>query len=391
MSRRLVGALAAAGLLSAGVVAAPAASGPLRQQLVSLAAPDASPSPQQLASAAYNRMTPAQQVGQLFMAGIPSKGATPAKVAKLRNSRIGNVILTKDSAAGRTAVKAVTSSLIAHQTESGVAPFISTDQEGGEVQRLTGKGFATMPTALKQGRVPLKVLREASTTWGSQLAAAGVDLDLAPVADTVPAKHAKKNLPIGAFDREFGHTPAVVAGHVSAFVRGMSAAGVDSTVKHFPGLGKATGNTDTTRGVTDPVTRHSPYIGPFQSGVSAGAQFVMLSSAIYPKIDPDHLACFSKIIIRSMLRGDLHFTGVVISDDFGTVALRHVPLATRAVRFLNAGGTMAIDTTLSQIPAMIHGVVAQMAASKAFAASVQAAVMTVLLAKANAHLISPEV
>jgi beta-N-acetylhexosaminidase len=169
----------------------------------------------------------------------------------------------------------------------------------------------------------------------------------------------------------------------------MTAAGVDSTVKHFPGLGKATGNTDTTRGVTDPVTRHSPYIAPFASGVKAGTQFVMVSSATYPKIDPDRLACFSKIIIGSMLRGDLHFTGVVISDDLGTVALRRVPVATRAVRFFSAGGTMAIDTTLSQVPAMIHGVVAQMAASKSFAASIQTAVMTVLLAKANAHLISP--
>jgi beta-N-acetylhexosaminidase len=234
----------------------------------------------------------------------------------------------------------------------------------------------------------MSALRAASTTWGTQLASAGVTLNLAPVADTVPAKHAKKNLPIGSFDREFGHTPGVVSRHVVAFIRGMHASGVDTAVKHFPGLGRASGNTDTSRRVTDPVTRHSPYITPFKNGIEAGTQFVMVSSATYPKIDPHHLACFSKIIIGSMLRGDLHFGGVVISDDLGTVALSKVPLATRAIDFFSAGGTMVIDTSIKQIPAMVRGVVAKIAASKAFAATMQAAEMNVLLAKATAHLIA---
>jgi beta-N-acetylhexosaminidase len=390
VKRRLQLATVALGLLSLGAITLPAVVRPVAPPapaLMSLDGPGPAPSPRQLAAAAYSRMTPAQRVGQLFMAGVPSTGATAAQLTMLQRSRVGNVILITDTTESHRAVKAVTTSLAGHQTETGVAPFISTDQEGGEVQRLTGKGFSAMPTALKQGTMRASALRAASTMWGSQLASAGVSLDLAPVADTVPAKHAKRNLPIGAFDREFGHTPTLVAHHVVAFIRGMHTSGVDTTVKHFPGLGRATGNTDTTRHVTDPTGPHSSYLMPFQAGIKAGTQFVMVSSATYPNIDPGHLACFSPVVITSLLRGDLHFKGVVISDDLGTVALSKIPLATRAVRFFNAGGTMLIDTTLDQVPAMVRGVMAEMAASTSFAVKIQAAAMNVLVAKATANLI----
>ncbi len=346
------------------------------------------PSPQQQALAAYNRMTPRQRVGQLFMAGLPSSGASPAQITALLAKRVGNVILISGSSSGRKAVHRVTSSLSAKLIQAGVTPFISTDQEGGEVQRLTGPGFSKMPTALVQGTTTPAALRTASTTWGKQLAAAGVDLNLAPVADIVPKKDASTNQPIGIFDREYGHGPKVVANHVVAFVQGMNAGGVDATLKHFPGLGRATGNTDTTAGVTDPTTRHDPYLKPFQDGVMAGAQFVMVSSATYPAIDPHHLACFSTTIIHGMLRGDLHFAGVVISDDLGTIALRKFPVGTRAVDFFTAGGTMLLDTTLGQIPTMVRAVRTAEAADPTFAAILKTAELNVLTAKASAHLIA---
>ena len=85
----------------------------------------------------------------------------------------------------------------------------------------------------------------------------------------------------------------------------------------------------------------------------------MVSSATYPNIDAHHLACFSKTIITGMLRGDLDFHGVVISDDLGTVALAQFSLATRAIDFFTAGGTMLLDTSLGQIPTMVHAVMAK--------------------------------
>jgi beta-N-acetylhexosaminidase len=89
-----------------------------------------------------------------------------------------------------------------------------------------------------------------------------------------------------------------------------------------------------------------------------------------------------------MLRGDLHFNGVVISDDLGTSALSQFSLATRAIDYFAAGGSILLDTTLQQIPVMVNAVTARAAAKPAFAATLEAAEMHVLLVKATAHLIS---
>lgn len=255
------------------------------------------------------------------------------------------------------------------------------------MQRLTGRGFSRMPTALEQGHLHPSVLKSAAAKWGLQLHTAGVNLDLAPVADTVPAKHASSNQPIGQFDREFGHRPPVVAAHAVAFLRGMNAAGVDATVKHFPGLGRATGNTDTSRHVTDPTTAHDRYLLPFRKAIRAGAEFVMVSSATYPRIDKHDPACFSARVMTTLLRGELNFRGAVISDDLGVTALSRTPVRARAVRFFAAGGTMLLDTSLSQIPGMIRAVLAKQRAHTAFARTIKQAVMTDLTAKANAGLL----
>jgi beta-N-acetylhexosaminidase len=335
-------------------------------------------------------MSARERVGELFMAGLPSRGATATQISLLSGHDIDDVILANDTAHSQHTVERYTSKLTADLRVAGVAPFISTDQEGGEVQRLTGTGFSAMPTALRQGKLSTSTLHAASRKWGAQLLGAGVDLDLAPVADTVPAKHAKANQPIGRYDREFGHTPKVVAPHATAFVRGMNQAGVDTAVKHFPGLGRASGNTDTTPGVTDPTTRHDPYLKPYRAGISAGTQFVMVSSATYPHIDPHHLACFSTLIMTSMLRGDQGFHGVVISDDLGSSALAAYPVKTRAVDFFAAGGTMLLDTTPTQLPAMIRAIRAEQDASVSFASMTKAAVMKVLVAKARAGLVAAD-
>ena len=106
---------------------------------------------------------------------------------------------------------------------------------------LQGPGFTRMPTALTQGTWSDAGLQHAGTTWGSQLLRVGVNLNLAPVADTVPnAQWARQNPPIGVFQREYGYSSYVTAAKSVDVVRGMSAAGVGTTSKHFPGLGWST-------------------------------------------------------------------------------------------------------------------------------------------------------
>lgn len=87
--------------------------------------------------------------------------------------------------------------------------LVAVDQEGGLVQRLRGSGFSSIPVALVQGRDGQVALQSDAKRWGEQLRAAGVNLDLAPVLDTVPAGTDNLNPPIGAYAREYGHDPAI--------------------------------------------------------------------------------------------------------------------------------------------------------------------------------------
>src|SRR6202020_3083148 len=138
-----------------------------------------------------------------------------------------------------------------------------------------------------------------ATGWGSDLRAAGVNLDLAPVMDVVPQGTAASNAPIGALDREFGFNPVTNGQHGTAFIQGMAAAGVMSVAKHFPGLGRATGNTDFTSDVVDNVTTAGdPYLNSFKAAITAGVPMVMVALATYTKIDPAELAVFSPTVMR---------------------------------------------------------------------------------------------
>ena len=349
--------------------------------------PPGPPSSADPAHAAYHALTPQQRVGQLFMVGVPSTGPSAAKLAHLRRLTVGSAILDGNSSAGRAAGSLITAGIDTGLQRAGVAPFIATDQEGGEVQRLTGPGFSRMPSALQQGNWSTSKLRRESATWSRELSGAGISLNLAPVADTVPSRHAHRNQPIGRYDREYGHSPSVVASHVVSVVDGESQH-VAVTLKHFPGLGRATGNTDLARHVTDPTTRHDRYLVPFQDGVAAGAPFVMVSLATYPHIDRGRPACFSSTVMTSMLRGGLGFGGVVISDSFHAVAVRSLPPDKAAIRFFRAGGTMLLDTDIAPIREMEHAVLARAKAHPGFAAAIKADVLDVLEAKSDAGLLS---
>ena len=139
--------------------------------------------------------------------------------------------------------------------------------------------------------------------------------------DVVPSATASQNQPIGALEREFGYTPQVTGPHGVAFIQGMREAGVATTAKHFPGLGRVAGNTDFTSGVVDNTTGPGdPYLMSFGSAIKAGVPFVMVALATYTRLDPDHLAAFSSRIIRGLLRQQLHFQGVIVSDDLGAAA-----------------------------------------------------------------------
>jgi beta-N-acetylhexosaminidase len=342
------------------------------------------------ATSAAADMSLRQRVGQLFMVGTPATGANSATFRALSRRHVGNVMLTGRSYGGLRTTARVISRLQGARATDGVRLFVATDQEGGDVQVLHGPGFSEIPTALRQGQLSPARLRDRAAAWARQLRRVGVNLDLAPVVDTVPSRRAAaQNPPIGYYDREFGHTARRVGRHGVAFVRGMADGRVATSVKHFPGLGRVHANTDTASGVTDRVTtRHDRYLQPFAAAVGAGVPFVMVSTATYRRLDPRRPAAFSPYVIDTLLRGDLDFDGVVISDDLGSAEqVSAWRPGQRAVRFLRAGGDMVLTVDPSVLPAMYDAVLRRVKASRAFRAKVDHAVLRILMAKQRHHLL----
>jgi beta-N-acetylhexosaminidase len=334
-----------------------------------------------------SRMTLAQQVGQLFMVGVAGDVAGSQLAAAERSYHFGSLLLTK-SAAGTGALATQTTAMQELTGTGGIGLFIAANQEGGAVQQLTGPGFAAIPSALVQGGWPEPTLRAAATQWGTDLRAAGVNLNLAPVMDVVPAATAAANAPIGALDRQFGSDPAINGAHGVAFMQGMAAAGVTSVAKHFPGLGRVTGNTDFTPNVVDNVTTASdPYLDSFRAAIGAGVPMVMVALATYTRIDASQLAVFSPVVMR-LLRDGLGFAGVIVSDDLGdAAAVQAIPAGQRALSFLAAGGDLITSQTLGPAEQMAAAVLAKASGDAAFRATVGAAATRVLTAKQAAGLL----
>jgi beta-N-acetylhexosaminidase len=327
------------------------------------------------------------------MVGTPADRIDPATRSQVRRLHVGNVMLTGRSAGGVRAPARVARAMqrqVGPGSTGGVPLFVGTDQEGGLVQVLRGRGLSDLPTGLRQGGWSPRHLRRAAEAWAHQLRRAGVNVNLAPVLDTVPGpRAARHNPPIGRYQREYGYTPSAVRRHGLAFARGMSRGGVVPAAKHFPGLGRVHANTDTSARVTDRVTtRHDPYLRPFRAAVDAGVPMVMMSTAYYQRLDPHRPAAFSRFVVTTMLRGDLGFDGVVVSDDLARArqVARFSPGA-RAVRFLAAGGDLVLSVDPDPVPAMYDAVLDRARRHDRFRDRVDAAALRVLEAKRDRGLL----
>ncbi len=321
-------------------------------------------------------------------AGSPGAALGPA----VQGAHVGNALYLGGWRSGHadvTATSQILQGLATPDATGGIPLLLAADQEGGAVQQLKGTGFTTIPSALDQATQGPASVTALATQVGSELASAGVNVDLAPVADTVPAELGKANEPIGQWGRQYGFDPASAAAGSDAFVQGLQAAGVAATLKHFPGIGRIQGNTDlTAQGIVDPVmTADDPYLEPFRSGIAQGAQLVMLSSAVYPNLDPDNPAMFSAAIVNGLLRTDLGFTGVAITDDINAVAVQGIPVTDRATRFIAAGGDIVLTGDTSSAGALVAAIRDRVAADTAFANAVAVSTQRVLALKQELGLI----
>lgn len=218
---------------------------------------------------------------------------------------------------------------------------VATDQEGGAVRRVPGPPQAA---ASQLGALGTATVRAEAGAAATTLREWGVNVDLAPVADV-----GRPGSFLSAQQRTFGSDPRAVADHVVAFVQGLHDGRVKATLKHFPGLGAATTNTDLAPSIVDQslAVVQSVDLRPFADGVAAGADLVMMSSARYPALDTAP-AVVSRTIVNDVLRGQIGFTGVIVSDAFDTPAVTELgPIGEVAVRAAQAG----VDLFISSSPA----------------------------------------
>lgn len=345
--------------------------------------------PDACARSTLSRLDLAGRVGQVMMVGLEVTDPL-GRYDELAAFRIGNVFLAGRSTAGVDVIgEAVGQMQTAAIGTTGTYLHVAVDQEGGNVQTLRGPGFTDLPTALEQAADGPAALGTRTSEWASELARAGITLDLAPVADVVPAGTAAGNPPIGASSRQYGSDPAVVAPLLASVVTALEAAGVGATVKHFPGLGRVQVNTDTSTGAVDEQTTvDDPALQPFVAGIKAGTTAMMVSSASYPQLDPDNLAPFSNAIVEGLLKDRLGFTGVVVSDDLGrAVAVSGRTPGQRAVDFVAAGGDLVLTVDVDDAQPMSSALVARAQGDPGFAARVADAALRVLVSKQDAGLL----
>lgn len=268
----------------------------------------------------------------------------------------------------------------------GIPPFVMSDEEGGAIQRMPNI-VGTVPSARQMGATmtPGQITALAAGV-GEKLRGVGVTMDLAPVLDLDGGIGPNAHDAIGT--RSFGTDPAVAGADGVAFAQGLRQGGVVAVVKHFPGLGGSSPNTDFGPAATLPwSTLQAGGLLPYEQAVRAGVPAVMISNATVPGLTALP-ASLSPSVITTVLRGQLGFHGLVLTDSLsaGAISGAGYSVPSASVAALRAGADMVLfdpssGTVATVTSQTVGAVVAAVAAGTLSRARLQDAVGHVLAAK----------
>ena len=303
--------LAVVGLLSIAPVSAPASAAPSLQHLI----------------------------GQKLVVSMEGHTPSSSLLDRARRGRIGGVLIHGWNFSSSTQLRSIANELQQAAAQGGQPPLlIAVDQEGGKVKTvswipptLSPPQMGSSDTARTQGR-----------KTGGALVGLGVNTDFAPVAD-VPASTSSFMYQQG---RTWSFSSRETARLANAFALGLGDRGALATMKHFPGLGFATKNTDDFVVHIDATKSElAPGLRPYRHAVANGVPLVMLSNAVYRAYDRSHAAGWSRPIGTTLLRGELGFHGVTITDSLdGAANARGTPTNPLALKAAKAGTDMLLLT-----------------------------------------------
>jgi beta-N-acetylhexosaminidase len=279
-------------------------------------------------------LTVRQLAGERLVAGFGGR-KPPAELRRMiRGGEVAGVVLFSDNFSGRADARRLIRGLqsIRRPVRLRDPLLVMVDQEGGEVKRLPG---APSASAEEMGRRGASFSRHQGRLTARNLAAAGINVDLAPVLDV-----GRSGGVIHEEHRSFGTSTAALSETAIPFGSGLQAGGVAATGKHFPGLGAADVNTDVgvERIELSRETLREVDEAPFLDLAAAGGKLVMMSSAIYPAFS-ERPAAFARALATGELRDQLGFQGVSITDSLGSVAVQAFGGPATAARAATAAGT----------------------------------------------------
>lgn len=260
------------------------------------------------------KMTLEEKIGQLLIVGFQQDIGEDSLQEYFSKYKVSGFILFSRNYKDFDSLYTLVAGLKENNSKSTSIPlFISIDEEGGTVSRLP-EGGTHFPEAIKLGNTgDTELTRKSGMVIGSELRAAGINTDFAPVLDIVTDSGNKLLV-----KRSYGSSADIVTAHGLAFMEGLRSEGVIAVPKHFPGHG----NTVTDSHKELPVINtnyellETRELVPFKAAVAAGAEIIMVGHIAFPELDPSGLpATMSSRFITDILRKELGFKGIAISDD----------------------------------------------------------------------------
>ncbi|OKP94870.1 beta-N-acetylhexosaminidase [Paenibacillus sp. P46E] len=280
------------------------------------------------------------KIGQMLLVGIDGTEVSTQTQTMITNDKVGGIILYADNIKSLKGLVSLTNELKRINTGNPVPLFVSVDQEGGKVSRLPDE-YAKIPA---NGSVGASGSAEAAEMMGKLLArevqTAGFNMNFAPVLDI---NSNPDNPVIG--DRSFGNTSAKVIQLGIAEMKGIESEGIIPVVKHFPGHGDTSVDSHLELPVVNKTEAQLAKLEwrPFHAAVKEQADAAMVAHILYPNLDPDRPASLSKVIISQLLRGQMGFKGVIVTDDLTMGAImKNYTLAAAAVNTVLAGSDILL-------------------------------------------------
>lgn len=285
-------------------------------------------------------MTLEEKIGQMIIAGIDGYTINENEKKLIQDYHIGGFILFGRNIENPEQLLEINNSLKSENSINKIPLFISVDEEGGRISRIP-KEIKNLPSNLEIGKINNEEFSyEIGMLLAEKVKAFGFNMNFTPVLDI---NSNPKNPVIG--DRAFGSKAELVSNLGYQTMMGIKFGGVVPVVKHFPGHGDT--SVDSHIGlpsVENDLERLNGFeLIPFETAINKGAECVMVAHILLPKIDAENPATLSTVIITNILRKQLNFDGVVITDDMTMGAIsKNYDLATAAVRAVKAGNDIVL-------------------------------------------------